>query len=156
MSFVNKIVSGGQTGADRAALDFAIENGIPHGGWCPKGRKSEDGIIPACYQLQECGSADYPRRTQLNVKDSDATVLFTIKEKLTGGSKKTAELAKKHGKPLLHLSEQAYSEQEAAEALRSFLQRHSVGVLNVAGSRASKEPNVGQYVKRILKLALTT
>lgn len=83
---ISKIVSGGQTGADRGGLDAAIELGIPHGGWCPKGRKSEDGVIPEKYLLKEMSSADYLKRTEQNVVDSDATVIFTYGQP-TGGSK---------------------------------------------------------------------
>src|SRR3974377_1897050 len=99
---VMKIVSGGQTGADRAALDWAIANRIPHGGCGPKGRLSEDGTIPTQYQLKETPSAEYPQRTEWNVRDSDGTVIFSIEQKLSRGSKKTANLAVKLGKPLLH------------------------------------------------------
>ena len=78
MPKVEKIVSGGQTGADRAGLDFAIAHGIPHGGWCPKGRKAEDGTIPERYGLSETSRADYLQRTEANVRESDGTVIFTV------------------------------------------------------------------------------
>ena len=100
---LRKIVSGGQTGADRAALDWAISRGVLHGGWCPKDRRAEDGAIPLHYELQETDSANYLVRTEQNVIDSDGTVVFSIKPLLSGGSKKTAEFARKHGKPLMHL-----------------------------------------------------
>lgn len=80
-----KILSGGQTGTDRAALDWAIAHGIPHGGWCPKGRKAEDGPIDGRYQLQETPSSSYVERTEWNVRDSDGTVVFSIAAVLTGG-----------------------------------------------------------------------
>ena len=92
MTSLLKIVSGGQTGADRAGLDWAISMGIPHGGWCPRGRKAEDGVIPARYQLTETKSADYLTRTRWNVRDSNATVIFTLKPTLSGGSLRTAGL----------------------------------------------------------------
>jgi len=76
MAAPTRIVSGGQTGADRAALDWAIAHGIPHGGWCPKGRKAEDGMSQAKYELIETPSTDYVQRTELNVRDSDGTVVF--------------------------------------------------------------------------------
>ena len=101
---VDRIISGGQTGADRAALDWAIAHGVPHGGWCPKGRKAEDGPIDARYKLVETTSSDYLQRTEWNVRDSDGTVVFSIATMLTGGSKKTVDLARKHRKPVLHLS----------------------------------------------------
>ena len=84
------IYSGGQTGADIAGLNFAIERGIPHGGWCPRGRKAEDGVIPPRFRLRETPSAGYSQRTEWNVRDSDATVIFTIADRLNGGSLKTA------------------------------------------------------------------
>jgi predicted Rossmann-fold nucleotide-binding protein len=94
-----KIVSGGQTGADRAGLDVAIRLGMSHGGWCPAGRRAEGGQIPACYQLTETQSASYVSRTNRNIRDSDATVVFTFEEELSGGSKRTALVALGKKKP---------------------------------------------------------
>jgi CheY-like chemotaxis protein len=148
-----KIVSGGQTGADRAALDFAIACEIPHGGWCPAGRKAEDGILDRRYQLKETPSADYDQRTDWNVKDSDGTVIFSTADILTGGSKRTAQFAKKHNKPVLHLYA-AKNRENAADQLLRFLEEHSVGVLNIAGPRASEEPGVGEFVTAVLDQAL--
>src|SRR5260221_13349632 len=91
-----KIVSGGQTGADRAALDWALAHNVECGGWCPKGRKPEDRPIHPKYPLKETPSATYIRRTEWNVRDSDATVLFSIGSTLTGGSRRTMEFARKH------------------------------------------------------------
>ena len=146
---INKIVSGGQSGADRAALDWAIEHGIPHGGWCPKGRRAEDGPIDGMYRLQQTPSANYVQRTEWNARDSDGTVVFSIGKTLTGGSKKTVALARKHGRPVLHVS--VASGVHAVEAaLRRFIGEHDIKVLNVAGPRASKEPEVGKFVKAIL------
>jgi len=147
------IVSGGQTGADRAGLDFAIYNKIPHKGWCPKGRKAEDGKISAQYQLQETPSADYLQRTEWNARDSDGTVIFTMGKELTGGSKRTAEFASKHGKPLLHLYP-GKSYQMAVELL-SFVTRNNLQTLNVAGTRGSKEPEIYRFALEVLKEALT-
>ncbi|MCC6355238.1 MAG: putative molybdenum carrier protein [Verrucomicrobiae bacterium] len=96
---IEKIVSGGQTGADRAALDAAIALGIPHGGWCPKGRRAEDGRIPGRYRLAETPGANYLQRTEWNVRDSDGTVLFTLGKAATGGSRKTIEIARRLGGP---------------------------------------------------------
>jgi hypothetical protein len=95
---ITKLLSGAQTGADRAALDWAIFHDIPHGGWCPKGRKAEDGVIPPQYQLTETPSASYLQRTEWNVRDSDGTVIFTMAAKLGGGSKRTAELPRGMGR----------------------------------------------------------
>jgi hypothetical protein len=109
---LKKIISGGQTGADCAALDFAIWHEIPHGGWCPKGRLCEDGTINPRYQLKETSTKSYSQRTEKNVWDSDGTVIFTISPNITGGSKKTAELAAKHHKPWIHLHRGGYEEPE--------------------------------------------
>jgi hypothetical protein len=95
------IVSGGQTGADRAALDWALAHNVPCGGWCPKGRKAEDGPIEPKYPLKATPSGSYLQRTEWNVRDSDANVLFSIEPTLTGGSNKTVEFARKHRKALV-------------------------------------------------------
>ncbi len=145
-----KLISGAQTGADRAALDWAIFRDIPHGGWCPKGRKAEDGVIPPQYQLSETPSASYLQRTERNVRDSDGTVIFTIAAKLAGGSKRTAEFAKKHGKPVLHIS-YAGSYERPGERLAAFVRENNIKTLNVAGSRGSKEPKVASFVKQALE-----
>jgi hypothetical protein len=100
MQNIPKIVSDGQTGADRAALDWALSHRLPCGGWCPKGRKAEDGPIDSKYPLKESPSASYLQRTEWNVRDSDATVLFSLAAELKGGSKKTVEFAKKQSQAL--------------------------------------------------------
>ena len=99
---IQKIISGGQTGADRAALDVAIELGISHGGWIPKGRKTEEGPLPEKYQLQEMPTGSYQKRTQQNVIDSHGTLIISH-GKLTGGSAFTRRLAKIHKRPFLHI-----------------------------------------------------
>ena len=134
---IEKIISGGQTGADRAALDCAIEHGIPHGGWCPKGRLAEDCPIDARYQLQETPGSSYLQRTEWNVRDTDGTVIFSITPGLSGGSKKTLDLAKKRNKPVLHLSRHGGPASPETELLR-FIRANRIMVLNVAGPRASK------------------
>lgn len=147
-----KIISGGQTGADRAALDWAIARGLPHGGWCPAGRLAEDGPIPERYRLRETPDADYAQRTEWNVRDADATVIFSLASELTGGSAQTLEFAQQQGKPVLHLS-RALHGPDAAELLRQFVTHHQVRVLNVAGPRASHEPEIGQFVRNVLDAA---
>lgn len=117
---ITKIVSGGQTGADRGALEAAIYCDLPHGGWCPKGRKAEDGIIPDKYLLQEIASADYIKRTEANVVDSDATLVFTYGH-ATGGSMRTLELAKAHGRPCVHVNLHAHNRDEATELILHWL-----------------------------------
>ncbi|NNE92076.1 MAG: hypothetical protein HKN23_10550 [Verrucomicrobiales bacterium] len=148
---VNEIVSGGQTGADRAALDWALENRIPHGGWCPAGRLAEDGPIPDRYLLTETPTENYALRTEWNVRDSDGTVIFSIAPQLKGGSALTLDLAKKLKRPCLHLS-QLKSEAPDRELINfidsSFIQR-----LNVAGPRESTEPDIAIFVREVLDAA---
>ena len=131
----------------------ALANGVPHGGWCPKGRKAEDGVIPPQFQLRETGSDNYSIRTRRNVRDSGGTVIFSERAELTGGTKETAEFAKEIGKPLLKLVSSA-GIQESATQLNSFLKEHGIVVLNVAGPRASEEPEVSQFVNAVLTQAL--
>jgi CheY-like chemotaxis protein len=149
-----KLVSGGQTGADRAALDFAIERGIPHGGWCPAERKAEDGVIPLRFRLRETPSAAYSERSLWNVRDSDGTVIFTTDDQLTGGSNKTAQFARKLAKPWLHLAALRPGV-DCAAVLRGFIRQHGIRVLNIAGPRKSQEPTVGRFVTRTLRAALS-
>jgi RimJ/RimL family protein N-acetyltransferase len=150
---VERIVSGGQTGADRAALDWAIANGIPHGGWCPRGRTAEDGPIDSRYQLNETRSADYVQRTEWNVRDSDGTVVFSIAKNLTGGSRETMELARKHRKPVLHLCKDG-GHVSPERQLADFIREHRIQVLNVAGPRVSEEPEIAAFVTVVLAAAL--
>ena len=148
-----KIMSGGQTGVDRAALEWALANGVPHGGWCPKGRKAEDGIIPIQFQLKEMGSGNYTMRTRRNVRDSGGTVIFSKGLELSGGTKETAEFAKEIGKPLLHLVS-SLEVKAAAAQFNAFLKEHGIVVLNVAGPRFSEEPDTGKFVQAVLSRAL--
>ena len=146
---VEQIISGGQTGADRAALDFAIGRGIGHGGWCPQGRAAEDGVIDRGYRLSETPDSDPSQRTEWNVRDSDGTVIFSVDPILTGGSKKTAEFAEKFQKPWLHLCHKRDGD-TAAEKLSAFLAEHRIKTLNVAGPRQSEEPEIGEFVTQTL------
>ena len=147
---IDKIISGGQTGADRAALDFAIANGIPYGGWLPKGRKTEDGTLDLKYHLQEMPTTDYPKRTEGNVLDADGTVIVSHGF-LTGGSALTAEFAKKHKKPWIHIDLNELAIKEAAQRLDSWLTSHEIKVLNVAGPRARKDPAIYEATLRLLE-----
>lgn len=155
------IVSGGQTGADRAALDFALSHAIPHDGWAPRGRLAEDGPLAPKYRLRETPSASYAQRTAWNVRDSDATILFTLGEGLgTGGVLWTHRCADRMRKPLLHLVRNPYGPQvgdrvpACAAALRGFLQAYGAGRLNVAGPRLSRAPGIVPFVRRVLEIAL--
>ena len=148
------LISAGQSGADRAPPDFAIENGFAHGGWCPRERLAEDGSIPQRYVLRETPSRKYALRTEWNVRDSDATVVFSIAAEPTGGTKLTLELARRLGKPVLHLSRDAAGI-DAAALLQSFLREHVVETLNIAGPRASQEPEIEAFVADVLDNALS-
>jgi hypothetical protein len=151
-TFPQKIVSGGQTGADRAALDWAINHGIPHGGWCPKGRKADEGPIAKHYQLQETKKRASKQRTEWNVRDSDGTVILTIGNKLTGGSKATVKFVAEAGKPCLHLSGKSHNN-HAAVLLIHFTKDNNIKTLNIAGPRASNDPQIGEFVKEVLDRA---
>jgi putative molybdenum carrier protein len=147
---IEKLISGGQTGADRAGLDFAIARQIAHGGWCPRDRWAEDGPIDLRYQLVETPTADPLQRTEWNVRDSDATVIFSLSPGLEGGSRRTEEFAHSFLKPCLHLSR----DREGAAAptiFRKFLQKHQPRILNVAGPRESQEPGVGTFCREVLE-----
>jgi hypothetical protein len=146
---VTEIVSGGQTGVDRAALDWAIEHGIRHGGWCPQGRRAEDGRIGPQYDLKETPDTQYIQRTEWNVRDSDGTLLITLDKRLTGGSKQTLQFARRYKKPCLHLARTVPVERILI-AIRTFLHEHQIKRLNIAGSRASDEPGVGEFVRSVL------
>lgn len=135
---ITRIVSGGQTGVDRAALDAALALGLPCGGWCPKGRRAEDGIIPERYPLAEAPSEDYAERTELNVRDSDATLVLTWGEPRTG-TKLTMDVAKTFSKPCFAAD---LSRGVDLSAVRDWLYGARVGTLNIAGPRSSKDPKV--------------
>ena len=149
---ITKIVSGGQTGADRSALDFAIDNNIPHGGWIPKGRITEGGRLPDKYHLQEMATTNYDIRTEQNVIDSDGTVIVSH-GKLTGKSALTQTFAIKHHKPRLHLDMNKTTITEAADSLNNWIVKNNIKILNVAGSRASKDDKIYQVTKGILEAA---
>lgn len=151
---IDRIVSGGQTGADRAALDFALANGIRVGGWVPNGRLAEDGRIPEHYpDLIETESADPAVRTARNVRDSDATLILSHGP-LDGGSLLTFEEATRARKPVLHLDLDQMTAVAAAARLRSWLAALRPRTLNVAGPRASKDPRISAATGAVLEAAL--
>ena len=133
-----RIVSGGQSGVDRAALEVAIELAIPHGGWCPKGRRSEDGPIEPKFQLRETSSTRYPERTERNVADSDAT-LIVADLPLKGGTKLTHRLASRYQRPCLVVG---LNDPQAVQIAASWLSQHAPETLNVAGPRESSQPGI--------------
>lgn len=145
------VMSGGQTGADRAGLDFARENGILHAGFCPAGRRAEDGPIPLNYRLLELDTDDYATRTELNILCSDATVLVYA-QPLNGGSALTLSLCSSLNRPCLEIPF-GTSSIEAAEALRKFIWSRNVRVLNVAGNRESKCPGIYAFTFSMLDRA---
>lgn len=148
-TFNLKIISGGQTGVDRAALDFARQCGLQHGGWCPRARWAEDGVVPPEYDLTETPDADPAQRTEWNVRDSDATVVFSVTDKLTGGSKLAIQFAAQYGRPCLHLWA-LRDDCTALSALRDFLQHVRPRTLNIAGPRASEEPDAAGFAVEVL------
>lgn len=139
-----KIVSGGQTGVDRGALDAALEIGAPCGGWCTKGRRAEDGRIPDRYPLAELEDKHYQQRTLRNVLDSDATLIIYFGV-LGGGTELTLVFCIKHGKPYRLIDAREISPVRGAELIEEFVCDNAVKVLNVAGPRASHEPRASKY-----------
>jgi hypothetical protein len=157
---VQRIVSGGQTGADRGGLDAAMACGVAHGGWCPLGRLAEDGRVPARYRLREMPTAVYAARTEQNVLDADATVVFTFGPP-AGGSLSTVDFARLHGRPCLHIDLEKAGDPEAAAAVRAWLEGLSgdaapghAPVVNVAGSRESQAPGIHARVHAVMRAAL--
>jgi Circularly permutated YpsA SLOG family len=137
---LDKIISGGQTGVDTAALDVAIALRIPHGGRCPKGRLRENGIIPLLYTLKETESSDYSERTKLNIQDSDGTLIFLPLNKIiTDGTRLTIQEAEKRNKP--HLIIYCF-EEEQSDQIKSWLNENNIGILNIAGPRESQAPGI--------------
>lgn len=150
---ISKMISGGQTGADRAALDVAIELGIPHGGWIPKGRKTEAGRLPTKYDLKEMPTGSYPERTEQNVIDSDGTLIITHGT-LTGGSDYTQQMAEKHGKPCIHVDACRMSIDAATQLARAWINGSQIKVLNIAGPRDSEDPRIYGTTKRLLTVLI--
>ena len=146
----SQIISGGQSGVDRAALDAAREMGVPVGGWCPKGRRAEDGAIAACYPLDETPSDQYAQRTEWNIRDSDGTLVLTFGPP-TGGTALTVRLADRLGKRCLVLD---LKNSASTEYALSWIGEHRIQVLNVAGPRASCDsavyPMAFVFVARLL------
>lgn len=151
---VRKIISGGQTGADQAAFDFALENGIEMSGFVPKNRMAEDGEISAKYpNLLETRAKNPVKRTELNVKYSDATLILSHGN-LTGGSKKTLQLAEKWNKPFLHIDFDKLSLKDAVLQTKNWLKNINCEELNVAGARASKDAKIYEKTRLFLEKLL--
>ncbi len=137
---LKKIISGGQTGVDRGALDAAIALGIEHGGWCPLGRQAEDGRIPDCYRLEETDSPDYPVRTERNVVEGDATLIL-YRGQLSGGTLLTLRSAEEHQRPVLAVD---LDSPGPTGEIHKWMEKNQVQVLNVAGPRESQCPGIGE------------
>jgi hypothetical protein len=152
-----KIVTGGQSGVDRAALEVALRLGIPCGGWCPAGRRAEDGPIPGHFPLRETPSADYEQRTEWNIRDSDGTLVLNRGE-LEGGTLYTAQIAERSGRPLRVVDLDRLADPAEFRAvvagIRHWLEENKVGVLNVAGPRESKSPGIGEAAAVFLETLL--
>jgi Circularly permutated YpsA SLOG family len=156
LKILRKIISGGQTGADRAGLDFAIEVGVEHGGAVPRGRMAEDGPITQRYRLTELSSDSYEVRTRQNVWDSDGTAIFTLGPAISGGTKLTLDYASEIRKPFLHIHDGNVRNDlntliRAAERLRNFIDSNNIEILNVAGSRESGEPGIYAFTQDLLR-----
>ncbi len=139
---------------DRAALDAARELGLDWGGAIPRGRSTEAGPLPSSYdRMEELETSSYPARTEQNVRDGEATLIFTRGE-LSGGTALTLALARRWGVPYLWINLNNQSPPDAAHEIRAWLDRRRPQILNVAGSRESVAPGIYDLVRRILLLAL--
>lgn len=141
-----RLISGGQTGVDRAALDAALEVGVPCGGWCPHGRRAENGPIPAHYPLTETTSADYRERTERNVVEADGTLILA-RGALRGGTALTKRLTRQHGKPCLVID---LRRQPQVEPIVAWMHRHGLRTVNVAGPRESHSAGIEHQARRLL------
>ena len=149
-----KIISGGQTGVDRAALDVALENGIECGGWCPAGRLDELGRIPDRYPLKELEHGSFAARTLHNVKDSDGTVIIYF-ETLRGGSSQTVQFCIEEQKPHQIIDAAKMSTEDAAKVVVDLVRKRKIDILNVAGPRQSEWPGGYDFAFRVLDIFLT-
>jgi hypothetical protein len=150
-----KIVSGGQSGVDRAALDAALETGTDCGGWCPEGRLAEDDAIPPRYPLAELKDAGYQERTEQNVVDSDGTAIIFFGAP-TGGTEQTLRFCRDRKKPYLLIDATELTPERAAERMLAFVAGHSIATLNVAGPRASEEASAYGYAYQAVMRFLST
>ena len=145
-----KIISGGQTGVDRAALDVALKHGIECDGWCPAGRLDEVGRIPDRYPVQELEVGGFTERTLRNVRDSDATVIIYA-GKLSGGTEQTVRSCQDLQRPYELIDASRVSAEDAAKLIFDLVRKHKIEILNFAGPRQSDWPEGYHYTTRVLE-----
>ena len=150
-----KIISGGQTGVDRAALDVALKHEIECGGWCPAGRLDEFGRIPDQYPVQELQAGGFTERTLQNVKDSDGTVVIYA-AKLAGGTEQTVRFCVEQRRPHEPIDACKISTEKAAQLIADFVCENSIDILNVAGPRQSEWPEGYGYAAQVLDIFLNS
>ena len=150
---IKKIISGGQTEADHAALDVAIKLGIPHGGWIPKGRISEDGPLPDKYKLQEMPTENYSECIKQNVIDSTGTLIISY-GRLTGNSDYARKMALRHRRQILGIDLNQTIDSKAASLLNDWIQLYRIEILYVIGPSSTVNPDVGKHTKLIVEWAL--
>jgi len=148
-----KIISGGQTGVDRAALDVALRHGIKCGGWSPTDRLDEFGRIPDRYPVQELQGGGFTERTLQNVKDSDGTVVIYPGE-LRGGTEQTVRFCVDLKCPHRLIDVSKISAEDAAKLIADFVDKNKINILNVAGPRRSEWPEGYAYASRALSAFL--
>lgn len=149
---IEKVVSGGQTGADRAALDAAMACGIACGGWCPAGRHADDGVIPERYPLQETADMDHTVRTENNVRDSDGTLVF-YRGALQGGTAYAVLMARHLGRPVLAVN---LDEPFSVADIVAWIERSGIRVIHIGGQRESSSPGIYAAVRRCVAEILQT
>jgi len=152
---LKKVISGAQTGVDRAALDAALEAGVPCGGFVPKGRLAEDGRVPDGYPVQECGSSDYALRTEMNVLQSGATLIL-YEGKLDGGTLLTLNLCIKHRKPFAGVALDRRTPDEAVSQCLEFIREACPAALNIAGPRESGRPGIHGRALDVLRRVIAS
>ena len=147
---IDKIISGGQTGVDRAALDIAISEGIPCGGSCPAGRAADDGPIPDKYPLLETADRDHMVRTENNVRDSDGSLLL-YRDNLQGGTAYAVEMARQMGRPAMTVD--VNNPPPIADVV-GWIQTNRLQVLHIGGQRENSSPGIYQQASAFIKSVL--